>query len=298
MNNYWGELAALGTSVCWSAGSVSFTISSRLIGSNVVNRFRLVLALVFLSVVQIIIYHRFVPLSGALTQWFWFGLSGLVGFAIGDTLLFRSFVLIGPRLAMLLISLSPVFGTVFAWVVFHQALRLTQILAIVVTLAGVSAVVLDRPNGERPTGHYLDGVICGVGAALCQALGLVLSKKGLAGDFPALSGNIIRVFTATVILWVMPFVHWTVPADFAKLKNLKASMTMISGAVFGPFLGVWMSLVSIQWSYIGIASTLQSLSPILLIPVAHWLFKERITLKAIVGTVIAVAGVAMIFLFK
>jgi drug/metabolite transporter (DMT)-like permease len=298
LNSYWGELAGLGTSVCWTGSSVSFTISSRLIGANVVNRFRLALALVLLMLVHFFIYHRLLPTNGAGSHWFWFGLSGIIGFAIGDSLLFRSLVLIGPRLTMLLMSLSPVFGTISAWIIFHQALRVTEIIAIAVTLGGVSAVILERPNGERTRGHYVDGVLCGLGAAVCQALGLVVSKIGLAGNFPALSGNIIRVLVATVILWMIPLFRWTIPADFKKLKNTKASLTMILGAVFGPFLGVWLSLVSIQWSYIGIASTLQSLSPILLIPVSHWVFREKISSKALVGTVVAIIGVAMIFLFK
>lgn len=71
---------------------------------------------------------------------------------------------------------------------------------------------------------------------------------------------------------------------------------MAGGAVLGPFLGVWLSLVAVKYAYVGIASTLMSLPPIILIPVSHWVFKEKITFGAILGTVIAVAGVAMIFL--
>ncbi len=297
MIGYWGELAALGTSLCWSASSVSFTISSRLIGANVVNRLRLALALVLLMVVHLIFYHRLLPVDATGVRWFWFGLSGLVGFAIGDTLLFRSLVLIGPRLTMLLMSLGPVFGAIAAWIFLHETLRLTEIVAIVITLGGVSAVIFERHNGQVARGHYVDGVLCGVGAAICQAVGLLVSKIGLSGNFSALSGNIIRILAATVILWIFPLVGGKFTESFKKLVNTKASLTMVAGALSGPFLGVWLSLIAVQHSYIGIASTLMALPPIILIPVSHWLFKEKITWMAIVGTVIAFIGVVMIFLF-
>jgi drug/metabolite transporter (DMT)-like permease len=71
---------------------------------------------------------------------------------------------------------------------------------------------------------------------------------------------------------------------------------IVGGAIAGPFLGVWLSLIAVQHAPIGVASTLMSLPPILLIPLAWLIFKERITQRAIVGTALALAGVAVLFL--
>jgi len=81
-----------------------------------------------------------------------------------------------------------------------------------------------------------------------------------------------------------------------KLKDRKAALTMYGGAFFGPFLGVWLSLVAVQYAYIGIASTLMALPPIILIPLSRRVFKEKISLSAILGSIVAVVGVALIFL--
>jgi drug/metabolite transporter (DMT)-like permease len=129
-----------------------------------------------------------------------------------------------------------------------------------------------------------------------QALGLILSKKGLSGDYSALSGNIIRVFTATTILWLVTLIRGRVPFTIRTLHDRKGSTALVAGAFCGPFLGVWLSLIAVQSTYVGIASTLMALPPIFLIPLSHWVFKEEITLGAILGTIIAVLGVALIFL--
>lgn len=136
----------------------------------------------------------------------------------------------------------------------------------------------------------------GLGAALGQALGLFFSKKGLADNFPALSGNLIRILFATITIWLIPIFQGRVADSIKKLSNPKARLGILGGALFGPYLGVWLSLVAVQNTYIGIASTLMALPPIFLLPLAHWIFKEKITPRAIFGTIIAILGVALLFL--
>lgn len=295
--NYLGKIAALGTAVCWSFGSIFFTISSRRVGHHIVNRSRLAVGLILLSITHYAITGQLVPQGVTGYHWFWFGLSGIVGFAIGDTMLFKSFVLVGPRLSMLMMSLVPVFGTLIAWLFLHEVLEITDILAIIVTLIGISWVILSRSQNSRKKRHHAIGLLCGVGGAFGQALGLILSKQGLANNFPAIDGNIIRIFTAMIALWMFSLFCGTIPPTFRALKDQKAALTMSAGAFLGPFLGVWLSLVAVQYIFVGIASTLMALPPIILIPLSHWIFKEKITIGAILGTIIAVFGVALIFLF-
>jgi len=296
LHNYTGELAALGTAISWSFGSIFFTISSRNIGHMNTNRWRLILGLILLLLAHLILSGQIFPDNVTGFHVFWFGLSGIIGFAIGDTLLFKSFVLIGPRLGMLMLSLAPIFGTIIAWLFLHEILDLTNILAIIITLAGVSWVILGRKNNEHQQNQYFTGLICGIGGAFCQALGLVLSKKGLENNFSALSGNIIRIFVATIVIWIFPLFRGKIFSSFKDIKNKKTALALLGGAFLGPFSGVWLSLIAVQHTYIGIASTLMALPPIFLIPLSHWVFKEKISLGAILGTIVTVVGVALILL--
>jgi drug/metabolite transporter (DMT)-like permease len=229
-------------------------------------------------------------------HWFWFGLSGIIGFVIGDTLLFRSFALIGARLAMLMMSLVPVFGTLIAWTFMNEVLSVTKIIAILVTLSGIAWVVLSKTNLELKKHHYLLGIVCGIGGAAGQAIGLVLSKKGLVNDFSPLTGNIVRTLVASLVIWTIAVFQGKVPYTVRLLKDRKGAAAMSAGAFLGPFLGVWLSLIAVQHTYVGIATTLMALPPVFLIPLSRWIFKERITTGAVLGTILAVTGVALIFL--
>lgn len=299
MNPYIGEIAALGTAFCWSIGSIFFTVSSRKIGHNTVNRLRLVAGLILLMCAHYALTGTLWPRDITYEHWLWFGLSGIIGFAIGDTLLFRSFVLIGPRLAMLMMALVPVFSTLIAWLFLNEILAFSDIIAILVTVAGISWVVLSRqkiPSTPEHKDHYALGLLYGIGGALGQAIGLVFSKRGLLTGLPPLSGNIVRIFIAALVIWCITAMTGNLSSTLRSFKNRKAIYAMYGGAFLGPFLGVWLSLIAVDNAYVGIASTLMALPPVFLIPLSYWVFKERITPGAIVGTIIAIAGVALIFL--
>lgn len=295
---YLGELAALATALCWSFGSIFFTISSRAVGSNVVNRLRIVFALVLLTITHTIFYGQILPWSATLQQWFWFALSGVIGFTIGDSLLFKSFVLVGPRLGMLMMALAPVIGSILAWIFLNEYLTITRIIAIMIALFGVGLVVTEpRGKEESAKSRRVTGILIGFGAALGQALGLFASKKGLIAGLTPLSGNLIRLIAATVTMWLAAGVFGRIPATFQRLRNRRVFLFILAGSILGPFIGVGFSLIAIQYSYIGVASTIMALPPVFLIPLSRLVFKEHISVRAIVGTLIALSGVALLFLF-
>lgn len=296
MNHYAGEIAALATSLCWSFGSIFFTLASRRIGSNTVNRVRLALALVVIMLTHLAITGHPVPVNATARHWFWFGLSGVIGFSIGDTLLFRAFFLIGPRLSMLMMALAPVMGAAAAWIFLGEVLRPMEMAAIVMTLGGIAWVIKERQEKDAEYQKRSAGILCGIGAAAGQALGLILSKQGLNDGFAPLSGNFIRVLLAVVSLWFVTGVTGRIPSTLRKMSDSRAVGYLSGGVMLGPFLGVWLSLIAVQKTYVGIASTLMALPPIILIPLSHWVFKERITPGAVIGTLVAIAGVAVLFL--
>jgi drug/metabolite transporter (DMT)-like permease len=213
-------------------------------------------------------------------------------------MLFQAFVMVGTRITMLMMSFVPVISTILAWLFLGETLSPIEVLAIAVTIGGVSWVVADK-NRDKDTikgKHFVIGIALGFGGALGQAVGLLFSKLGLWGDFPALSGNVIRVLIATIVMWLLTIIMGKAKTTILKLKDFKAGGAILGGSIAGPFIGVWLSLVAIQYARIGIASTLMALTPVLLIPLVRWVFKERITIHAVLGTLVAIAGVAVLLL--
>jgi len=296
-----GELAALGTSLCFSFGSVLFTISGRKMGSPLVNRTRLLVATLLVMLLHTLTFGQPIPLDAGADRWFWLGLSGFVGLALGDAFLFQAFVLIGPRLAMLMMALAPVLGTLLAWFFLSETLIPMEMIGIAITIAGIMLVIAER-NTQTKTEttdkrRYVIGLLCGLGGAVGQAGGLVLSKMGLVGGFPALSGNVIRLSIAVIIIWILAVANRQIINSYQTLKaNPRALLMLTGGAVLGPVIGVWLSLIAVQNTNIGVASTLSSLMPIFLIPISYFVFGERVTKQAIVGTLIAFVGMVILFL--
>jgi len=317
MLSVYGEIAALLTSVCWSFNSVVFTRAGKRVGSVTVNVMRLWAAFPALLLLHWLLFGAPLPLDIERQRFFYLGISGFIGFVIGDTMLFESFLLIGPRLAMLLALLVPVFSTVLAWMWLGEALRLPEIFSILVTIAGVAWVVAERTAADDPAASsvtaaerggtafrvsslqprkYRLGIWLAVGGAAGQAVGLLFSRLGLAGGFSAISATLVRVGTAGLVLAAVSLVQGNLRAHLAKMRDRKALLEITAGSLTGPVLGVILSLEAIAHAHIGVASTLMSLTPVLLLPVSHILFKEKITSRAIVGTLIALLGVVLLFL--
>ena len=153
-------------------------------------------------------------------------------------------------------------------------------------------------NGSRHEKRlFWLGVVAGLGGAVGQAGGLVLAKQGLGGDFPAISGALIRMFAAMLFIWMITiFIGQTRQTLQKVFCSPKLVRNIFAGSLVGPFIGVWLSQIAIQNTYVGIASTLMALTPVFLLPVAKYYDKENISSRAVFGTVIALVGVAIIFL--
>lgn len=295
-----GEIAALFTSVCYSAGSTLFTRAGQMVGSLVVNRLRLLVALIYLLLAHLLLGMPVFPYIEPF-RWFWLSVSGVIGLAFGDTLLLQAFVLVGVRLSLLMMSFTPILSVLFGWLFLAERVSNLEMLGILLTVCGIAWVIVeykqDLKNGIIPLRKYLLGLLLGLSSAVTQTLAYVTSKTGLQGNFPALTGSLVRMLAGALALWLITLFTRQVRFTFHKLSDQpRAMLLIIVGGFVGPFLGVTFSLVAIQNAPVGIASTLMALPPVFLLPVGYLFFKERIGWQAVLGTLLAIAGVAVLFL--
>lgn len=305
MSSHLGEFAALLTTVFWTITALSFETASKRIGSMHLNLLRLGLASVLLSVFSF--FHRgmFFPMDASMHNLTWLALSGLVGFVIGDFALFRAFIITGARVAMLMMTLAPVFAALAAWIILGEVMSLLSLSAMIITLAGIALVIFTRTAGTTAgnvsaKGSYsitypIKGLILGIIAAAGQGVGLVLSKYGMQ-EYDSFSSSQIRVITGFIGFAILFFILGKFKELPASFRDGKAMKWLVVGSIFGPFLGVSFSLIAVQNTNAGIAQTIMSLVPVLIIPPAVLINKEKVTVREIIGAVIAVAGVALFFL--
>jgi len=304
---YIGEIAGLLTSLFFAANAIVITRAGVQVGSVILNRTRVVFALLYLVLLNLVLFREPLPLGAASSRWMWLTLSGVIGLAIGDAFLFQAYLTIGPRLGTLLLSLSTVFGVLEAWLFFGESLHPGQIIGIALTLAGIVWVVLEGGGQAAPAQDAsppvlprhppLSGIIFGVLAGLGQATGLVFSRQGMQGDFSPISGNAIRMLAAVLALWLVALLQKQAGSTLRTLKtNPSAVRLMALAALLGPVIGVSLSLLAVQNIAVGVASVLTSLAPIFILPFSHFFLKERIGWQPVAGTVLAVAGVVILFL--
>jgi len=297
--NLIGEFAAIFTAFCWSISAVAFTISGRRIGSQVVNRIRVLIAFVLLIAINWIFYSNPIPIQAGADRWSWLLLSGLVGLAIGDAFLFKAYQLIGARMGLLLLSLAPVFSAIIAWIFLEEVLTPIQFIGMLLSLVGISWVVLvrrDQTDDDVNPRQKRIGILFGILAALGQAGGLILSRQGMTENFPPFAGTLIRMIAAVVVLWGLAIIQRQAgPTLITAKKQFSATRWILLGAIFGPVIGVSSSLLAIQYAKLGVASTLMALPPVLMLPISYFAFKERFGWQAVAGTLISIAGVAILF---
>src|ERR1041385_7092269 len=230
-----GELAALATSFCFALTALIFTSAGRMVGSQTTNRIRLTFALVYLVILNVILFREPLPFSAESSRWIWLGLSGVIALSLGDTFFFQSLVSVGPRLGSLLLSLAPIFGSIIAWIFFGETLTLLQITGIVLALAGIGWVVMSHKEpADTPHGHTRRGVIFGVLAGLGQALGLVLSKQGMAGGLSPFQANAIRMLAAVGFSWALATVAGKAGNTFQELHGKPRILGLLA---LGAFVG-------------------------------------------------------------
>jgi drug/metabolite transporter (DMT)-like permease len=253
-------------------------------------------ACTFLSITILI---RGYSISLSSSQIFYLALSGFIGLVFGDTFLFKAYQHIGARLGMLVMSLAPPISAFFAFIFLGESLSLLGIAGIAVTIFGIALVVLQRE--ERPTSKYKIskiGILYAFFGAIGQGVGLVFAKMAFnIGEINGFVATFYRIIIAIMIFYPI-YVYSTKMPNPLKVyyKDKTALLFTIAGSILGPYLGITFSMIAISYTKVGIASTIMASAPILMLPVTKYFFKERLSWKSIIGAILAVGGIALLFL--
>jgi drug/metabolite transporter (DMT)-like permease len=302
---YIGELISIGVAFSWTATALLSEYGSKRMGNLTLNVLRMALALLFSLVLFAIVVGSPLPVGVTSQALGWMLLSGLVGYVIGDFCLFQCYIIIGSRYGQLFMTLAPLAAALMAWVSLGQQMTAMSIVAMLVTLLGIGISVLGRGEHHKVSLKLpFNGVLFAIAAALCQGIGLVLSKIGMdhydTTQMPAwlipFSANFLRCIAGIIGFSLLLYFRDGFTPLREAMYDRKGMIAAIATTIFGPFVGVGFSLMAVQYTNAGIASTLMALTPIIILLPSWWLFRQPITWKAVIGAVISVVGVSLFFL--
>ena len=306
-----GEIISLIVAVSWTVTALFADKASHRLGSMTANVLRLSLAVVFLAALLLVTVGHPYPVYADGKAWLWLALSALVGYVFGDWCLFNCYLAIGARFGQLFMTLAPPIAAFAGWAILGETLSWKAALAMAVTLSGIAISILSRDGGHKV--HLtlpLKGVLLGIGAGTGQGVGLVLSKVGLAHyteaipvDAPArmasmlpFASTMIRAIVGAAGFLLLMTLQRDLPRLRSGLRDRKGMGYMLILTLFGPVLGVSLSLMAVQYTNAGIASTLMALTPVLILIPYAFIYKQRIRAREILGVAVSMAGVALFFL--
>lgn len=290
-----GEISALTAAIIWSFSSFLFTSVAKKIGAMQLNINRMLFASAYLVVV-ILIFGINMELNR--DQILYLTISGFFGLTLGDTFLFKAFKEVGPRISTLIMSINPAIAAFLGWIIAGESLDFLSILGISITLAGITFVLLEKNHGENKVKLSAIGIVSAFVGATGQAVGLVFAKMANnVGEINFISATFYRLATATILLIPIGLLikQYKNPLEIYK-KDSKIFGSIFLASFLGPFLGITLSFVAVINTKIGIASTLLSIMPITMLPLSVWIDKEKLSPFAIIGAIIAVGGIALLFL--
>jgi len=292
-----GEIAALATALCWTITSVSFEAAGKKVGSISVNLIRLIIAFILISIYNLFSRGMILPIDASSSTWLWLTFSGIIGFVIGDLFLFQAYVEVGARISMLLMSTVPPITAITGFLIMGEKITVLGLAGMIITIVGIALVILTKNPGNKKVrlSHPIKGLAYAFIGALGQAFGLVFSKLGM-GSYDPFAATQIRIIAAIVGFSIVISVLKKWGELIVAVKDMRAMKYISIGSLFGPFVGVSLSLLAVQHASTGIVSTITSITPILLIPVSIIVFKERIFPREIFGAIITLLGISLLFI--
>ena len=291
---YLGEIAGLGAALMWALGSVLFHRLGANITPLVLNLYKGVLAIAMLVVVLAVRGELLAAIdTQALVV---LVVSGVIGIGIGDTAFFAALNRLGERRTVLMAeTLAPPMAVMIAFVVLAEVLSVWAIVGIVITIAGVCWVIVERTSATTLARSKMKaGIALGALAALCQAIGAVMSRAVLVdSDVSPMWSALVRLGGGVAILlfWIPLARQSFVPSS---VRSLRLWRLIVVATFIGTFLGVVLQQLALKHAEAGVVQTLLGTSALFILPLVAWR-GERISVRAIVGAAIAVVGVAMLF---
>ena len=309
--NHLGEIISLIVAASWTVTALFADKASHRLGSMTANVLRLSMAIVFLGVLLWITVGHPYPVYASKQAWWWLALSAIVGYVFGDWCLFNCYLSIGARFGQLFMTLAPPMAAIAGWAILGETLTWKSMLAMAVTLSGIAISILSKGEGTRVKLTLpFKGVLLGLGAGLGQGVGLVLSKVGLqhyASDIPTdapalmeqmlpFASTMIRAVVGALGFLALIALHKDLPRLRSAVRDRVGMRYALIMTVFGPVLGVSLSLMAVQYTSAGIASTLMALTPVFILFPYAFIYKQRIKFRELLGVLISMTGVALFFL--
>ena len=225
------------------------------------------------------------------------GISGILGIALADTFFFMALMRLGARLAILIETLCAVVTVILAVLLLGERPAAMVWVGIVLTIAGVGWVLWEREPRKELQQNWASGIKFGMLSVLFTALGIIVAKLCMESIAP-LEATIVRLAVGTAALGLWGLVTANLRRWLSPLRQ-PAVLANFTLAVFVAIcVGLFLSFVALKYVDAAVAVPLNSTSALFVLPMEAFAAKTRISMRAVVGAVVAPCGIIIIFLIN
>lgn len=295
-----GEAAAIATAVAWGISSQVQSAVGGLIGATGVTLLRQPYQIFFVTLMCLFMQVETGVSGEAFALLF---VSGLCGICLSDYLLYWSMTVVGPSVAVLLVSTSTVFSAVLGWLFLQETMPFIALLGIGVIMAGIMCVLSESrgstlmPGQTVPHGKRLAlGVVMGLVAALLLSMSFILLKTALRTGVDPLWATFIRLCSGAAVLWgVGLFKGWPILVWKGVRSHPRICWMLLFSCLCGAS-GMWLSSLAVKYAPVGIAATLISLQTVSVTLIGAAWYRRMPSVRVMAGIIVAFAGTAMVCL--
>ena len=216
--------------------------------------------------------------------------SIVVASAIGDTVFFESTRALGLGRAMTVSMTYPLMSALLAAALVGEPLTPPILLGSVITLAGIALIVTAGPAEPILAGRLWAGVGAATLAAMAWAISVILLKAPLA-EIDAVTAQAVRQPIACAALLLTPW-GWAAPAELKRGGRAVAWRLLLVSAV--TVASSVLFVAGLKYGGVAVATVLSSTAPMFAIPLGFFFLGERLSKRAIAGSVITAAGIAVL----
>lgn len=293
-------MAALATAAAWGISSQVQSAVGGLIGTTGVTLLRQPFQIAYVSLMCLILGASYDLSTEAFGYLF---LSGFTGLCLSDYLLYWSMAIVGPSVAVLIVSTSTVFSALFGWLFLSEVMPFEALLGIGIIMAGIICVLSEHrgstlmPGQEIPTGKRLYfGVGLSLVAAVLLGISFVFLKMALHTGISPLFATLVRLCCGALVLWTFGlFKGWPKLVLNGIRAYPKVCLLLTFSCACGAG-GMWLSSLAVKYTPVGIAATLISLQTVFVTLVGAVWYRRMPSGRVIVGILVAFAGTAMVCL--
>ena len=231
------------------------------------------------------------PLDVTKESFKFLSISGLFGLFLGDFFLYKSYIKIGPRITLLVMTFTPIAVSILSFFILGEKMEGFKILGVVLTIIGIIVVILRKKNDKE---FSKVGFGYALLAMLGESLGIIFTRLGSI-DYDSFATIQVRTIPAILAF----IIYISLKKEWSNIKegviNKKGMIYIVLGTVVAT-LGVTALVEAMKYANVGIVSTLAATSPILIIPISIIFFKEKVSILEGIGALVSFAGITIFFI--